>query len=744
MIECPSTPNQLRPSSGSNGDSYFTPRTSMPPPPPTQEEDVVVAPTPYFTAPRSPLLQHQEFFNAIQNRYNSTSPFADDPSHPPKILSMGGLAAKRRNSLKANNNSNSNSTAIPQAVSSRLVPFTPDQVSQLLDDPQPHSLLLIDIRSFVHYSHQHIQSAINVSIPNTILKRPSFTLDKVSEVIVSDKHREAWQHWPHFANIVLYDQQSEALQESHNAITYLCIKFHQANYQGTLAYLKGGMASFNGMYPGRCACAPANTRPNMQFGMATMAIPMTPGLSGLPSPAKTLTSLGMNKKDQQASTRKRSQGLHLGSLPPSSSAPGPFTAPTMALDNQQFNPFFSNIRQNMELSHGSIKERFPIRLPSSCQIDMGTGRVTTDQRPLRQPVMPPWLREMINTTDGPRKLAELYEVIERTEQRRLQSVMAHHSKATCNLDEHPLSIVAGIEMGALNRYTNIWPFEYTRVKVKSCAPGTTGYINASFIEYIDNDPATIASPSASLDTIVPDLRSLSDQRKASPTGRHYRRYISTQGPLPATFGDFWSIVWEQETRVIVMLTKEEEMNRIKCHRYWPSEVGESQQYGQIKVTLISKTTHAASSPADSVDDRTLIREFVIQKDAMQRTIHHIQYMGWMDFGVPDDPVGTLELVKLADEIQSKWEQDNAGPMIVHCSAGCGRAGAFCAIDTVIHRLRKSPSYLDKLCQQERLGQLDVMYQTVAKFREQRVSMVQTLRQFVFCYEAILWWTLGYG
>ena len=119
-------------------------------------------------------------------------------------------------------------------------------------------------------------------------------------------------------------------------------------------------------------------------------------------------------------------------------------------------------------------------------------------------------------------------------------------------------------------------------------------------------------------------------------------------------------------------------------------------------------------------------------------------MGWMDFGVPDNPIGTLELVKLADQIQSEWEQRKAGPMIVHCSAGCGRAGAFCAIDTVIHRLRSSSSCLERLCESERLGELDMMYQTVAKFREQRVSMVQTLRQFVFCYEAILWWILGYG
>jgi protein tyrosine phosphatase len=64
-----------------------------------------------------------------------------------------------------------------------------------------------------------------------------------------------------------------------------------------------------------------------------------------------------------------------------------------------------------------------------------------------------------------------------------------------------------------------------------------------------------------------------------------------------------------------------------------------------------------------------------------------------------------------------------GPMIIHRSAGCGRTGAFCTIDTVISRL-KNKHYLKD---EERLGELDLIYQTVSKFREQRTSMVQTFK-----------------
>ena len=46
-------------------------------------------------------------------------------------------------------------------------------------------------------------------------------------------------------------------------------------------------------------------------------------------------------------------------------------------------------------------------------------------------------------------------------------------------------------------------------------------------------------------------------------------YIATQSPLPNTADDFWKMVWEQKCATIVMLTKEKEGERHKCHKYWP-------------------------------------------------------------------------------------------------------------------------------------------------------------------------------
>lgn len=142
---------------------------------------------------------------------------------------------------------------------------------------------------------------------------------------------------------------------------------------------------------------------------------------------------------------------------------------------------------------------------------------------------------------------------------------------------------------------------------------------------------------------------------------------------------------------------------------------------------------------DPGEEHIIIRKFKLQYRNEERTITHLQYTGWTDFGVPDQPIGILQLVHHADEA-ARYHQlrnEQVGPMTVHCSAGCGRSGTFCVIDTIIQRLWHEKDVYTSTT-------IDKIQQTVSRFREQRMSLVQTHRQFVFCYEAVLWWLLGYG
>jgi protein tyrosine phosphatase len=47
-------------------------------------------------------------------------------------------------------------------------------------------------------------------------------------------------------------------------------------------------------------------------------------------------------------------------------------------------------------------------------------------------------------------------------------------------------------------------------------------------------------------------------------------YIASQGPLMHTTNDFWHMVWQEESVVIVSLCRTIEYGSAKCHQFWPA------------------------------------------------------------------------------------------------------------------------------------------------------------------------------
>ena len=226
------------------------------------------------------------------------------------------------------------------------------------------------------------------------------------------------------------------------------------------------------------------------------------------------------------------------------------------------------------------------------------------------------------------------------------------------------------ENKAKNRYKNILPFDHTRVILRDVEdkPGAD-YINANFINY-ESDENMIA-------------------------GKPFKQYIATQGCVGSTRPDFWHMVWQEESRLIVMTTKEVERGKTKCARYWP-DVELTEEYGNFVVT---------NSSEESSKDYTLRLFMVKKKDAPeeeQREIFHFHFLGWPDHGTPEDPGSVLNFlhdVNLKQESFGKRDaicelyfvhvlfSDSAGPIIVHCSAGIGRTGTFIVIDMIIDQIR---------------------------------------------------------
>ncbi|KAF1647827.1 Receptor-type tyrosine-protein phosphatase kappa, partial [Aptenodytes patagonicus] len=191
--------------------------------------------------------------------------------------------------------------------------------------------------------------------------------------------------------------------------------------------------------------------------------------------------------------------------------------------------------------------------------------------------------------------------------------------------------------------------------------------------------------------------------------RSPRFFIAAQGPLPGTVVDFWQMVWQEKTSVIVMLTSLVEQNKTKCEQYWPEQ---EQVYGDFTVTLSNTRTTTG----------LVTRIFCLQKAgcALPRVVQQFHYLLWPDHGVPRNPAQLLCLVEV---VNKRVLEVTAGPVLVHCSAGIGRTGTFIALD-----------FLLKMGKAE--GKVDVFH-CVQRLREQRVSMVQTKEQYTFLYEVLL-------
>uniref|UniRef100_A0A8D8CRM6 protein-tyrosine-phosphatase n=1 Tax=Culex pipiens TaxID=7175 RepID=A0A8D8CRM6_CULPI len=197
----------------------------------------------------------------------------------------------------------------------------------------------------------------------------------------------------------------------------------------------------------------------------------------------------------------------------------------------------------------------------------------------------------------------------------------------------------------------------------------------------------------------------------------FKTYIATQGCLANTIQDFWNMIWQENTRVIVMTTKEIERGKKKCEKYWP-DPQQSREWGQARVTCLSETSTA---------DYTL-REFLLAwRGQDERKIFQYHFQVWPDHGVPSDPGCVLNFLQDVNARQEQLQLEGLapGPICVHCSAGIGRTGTFIVIDMI----------LDQIDREGLDCEIDIQ-RTIQMVRSQRSGMVQTEAQYKFVYYAV--------
>ncbi|XP_012787925.2 tyrosine-protein phosphatase non-receptor type 20 [Sorex araneus] len=224
-----------------------------------------------------------------------------------------------------------------------------------------------------------------------------------------------------------------------------------------------------------------------------------------------------------------------------------------------------------------------------------------------------------------------------------------------------------------NRYRDILPYDSTRVPLGE----NKDYINASYIRIINS-------------------------------GEEYF-YIATQGPLPGTMDDFWQMVLENNSDVIVMITRELEGGIVKCHHYWPISLSKPLELRSCRIFL---------------KNYQMLRDFVIRifqvvkkSTGTSHFVKQMQFTNWPDHGTPtsvDDFIKYIRYVR---------KSHFTGPLVVHCSAGVGRTGVFICVDVVFCAIEKNLTFNIR--------------NIVSQMRQQRPGMIQTQEQYKFCYKVVL-------
>nr|XP_020139404.1 receptor-type tyrosine-protein phosphatase S [Microcebus murinus] len=242
-----------------------------------------------------------------------------------------------------------------------------------------------------------------------------------------------------------------------------------------------------------------------------------------------------------------------------------------------------------------------------------------------------------------------------------------------------------------NRLVNIMPYESTRVCLQPIR-GVEGsdYINASFIDGY----------------------------------RQQKAYIATQGPLAETTEDFWRMLWENNSTIVVMLTK---LRECRVERR-PGGGARGRAGGRRAGPRAPRRGGDAHRPCPRQEKCTywaralrLHTSVTDGGDGQSRTVRQFQFTDWPEQGVPKSGEGFIDFIGQVHKTKEQFGQD--GPISVHCSAGVGRTGVFVTLSIVLERMRYE-------------GVVDV-FQTVKVLRTQRPAMVQTEDEYQFCYQAAL-------
>ncbi|ODV64346.1 uncharacterized protein ASCRUDRAFT_84165 [Ascoidea rubescens DSM 1968] len=704
------------------------------------------------------------------------------------------------------------------------------------------NLLILDTRSFNDYSNSRIKNSLNFSLPTTLLKRPNFNLKRSIDSLGNYEK----SIFDYFLNndiinnnsielnsnsklpkgptglpcVILYDSNSIISLTSKNndntnnknnnenspltsSLTLSCmsLKFLNKNaWNAPVFVLQGGFTSFTKNFPNLIDKSPLN---QLISNPSSIPTNFTHNLNPSNNNNKIKNFFNFNninnKKLNKPNNIKNNNNLNLNlnlnlncnvqnknssfpntliyksnkispalsgfKLPPSSCQPT-FKIRQNEEPCQNFN-LFNEINNNKINQINSINNNnngfFDLDSIQNINSDyfklLNYDLIKKNSIPLN--IFPIWLSNLLskNSIQISNNLTNCFDQLEYNEKIRLNNALSLDNNKNPN-DKDCLQISSGLELGSKNRYKDIIPYENTRVKLSN-AKNDSDYINASY------------------------LSSFFSQNK----------YIATQGPLSTTIADFWEMIINHKSPLIISLTSQFEDNREKCSNYWKNATYSDN--GTLKVHLIEEI-----NVSDLINDQNFTENFITNNndndhnditnfiknssiiirriqvqldDSPEHQVLQLQVESWPDYGTFDKYDDLLTLIYFERLITTNYSNltNENPPIVVHCSAGCGRTGTFCTIDSTIDYIINHPnndntnndnttttnnnnntnnddrkngtnitsntntSNTDTSTNNPPNSNHDPVFDIVDLFRNQRVSMVQTLKQYLLIYDTLI-------
>lgn len=682
---------------------------------------------------------------------------------------------------------------LPKPESCSLV--SADEFAGILGCSSSEDLLIFDVRPFNDYSRCSVRKSIHVCLPSTLLRRKTFTFQKLlanlppdEQVLVREKASSSER-----LKVVIYDnvpnQKDDSVSLACSGIASKVLD-HEAKEMtlDSVSILSCGFAQFEEAFSEYTVSE--FDSPTSHSNSSTMDLQVQVSGDMIQESRHGLMPPRTIALDSPISASSPISALSKFKLPALDNSPSQVFKIAQNEQLMDLESYLSAVNIKEENDQGSMKTfQFPKPSQGSpAPVNLSKLRFQIKYEDLEETcgrlhiaaVIPLWFRKLMRRSKI--DFISQFQRLDFLERKRLnrtvnqhktsQSVsffpgrvsndnscpfkgqLRSHSQPSANTrrsslqhfyavnsdeEDDTITISSGVELGIKNRYKDIFPYEHSRVVLKKNSVGSIPACSVSSVTSTDFNETWESYINANY-LNVPMFPSLPKTHQRNPKRV---RYIATQAPLSSTVHDFFTCILNNDVPLVVTLTDSFENGVEKCYPYWKQG-----EYDGIKIDVLEEV--AVPIVTKSKETEIFLRRLQLSYDD-GKTFETLQLhiVDWPDLGTLLDPTQIIQTINLKNfvinELLDKevYAEGSVPVILVHCSAGCGRTGTWCTVDSIISHLDAYDVLQGNFEEENSSATTNTLFDpivwTINTFRKQRISIVQNVNQFLFVYDCLLYY-----